>query len=190
MGAIVHTPLPRKRGVHVSFGHRYTMVVKRALAIPPGNSKMSKGILGPLTELYGAGPEYPTKLWENCKAQTDDIGTLDLSRKWAVVASYSDQGHGAADGHQAESAIFAQQGYDQLEEIGLEYVSETVRRWFRKYGFRKGGSPHQAVSFRGHPRSILACNEVSTGEIVCVNQSDSRKLPECAFPPLPPGIKI
>ena len=43
----IETPPKRKMGTEVSLGHRYGMAVGTALTIPPGNSRVPKGILGP-----------------------------------------------------------------------------------------------------------------------------------------------
>ena len=43
--------------------------VEIALAIPPGNTRVLKGILGPLAERYGVGSGYPKKHWSECKAE-------------------------------------------------------------------------------------------------------------------------
>ena len=59
----IETPPKRKMGTEVSLGHRYGMAVGTALTIPPGNSRVPKGILGPLTERYGVGSDYLRKRW-------------------------------------------------------------------------------------------------------------------------------
>ena len=55
----METPPKRKRGTEVSLGRRYAMAVEIALTIPPANSTVPKGILGPLAERYGVGNDYP-----------------------------------------------------------------------------------------------------------------------------------
>ena len=57
------------------------MAVEIALAIPPGNTRVPKGILAPLAERYGVGPGYPQNHWSECKAQINEAGELDLSNK-------------------------------------------------------------------------------------------------------------
>ena len=81
----VNTPPRRKRGAELSVGRRYAMVVEIARAIPPGKTRLPKGNVGPLAERYGFGPEYPTTLWKNCKAQTEDTQELDLSNESLVA---------------------------------------------------------------------------------------------------------
>ena len=54
----VNTPPRRKRGGELSVGRRYAMV-EIARAIPPGKTRLPKGTVGPLTERYGVGLEYP-----------------------------------------------------------------------------------------------------------------------------------
>ena len=39
------------------------MVVEIASAVPPGNSRLPKGVVGPLAERYGVGAGYPQNLW-------------------------------------------------------------------------------------------------------------------------------
>lgn len=80
--------------------------------IPPGNSRVPKGTLGPLAEPYCVGVDYPRKHWAECKSQIDETGELDLSnkrREWAPIASYSNKIGGVAEGQQGESVIDAQQ---------------------------------------------------------------------------------
>ena len=77
----METPPKRKRGTEVSLGRRYAMTVEIALTILLGNSRVPKGILGPLAEGYGVGSDYPRKHWAECKAQIDETGELDLSNK-------------------------------------------------------------------------------------------------------------
>ena len=77
----MNTPPKRKRGAAQSVGRRTAMAVEIALAIPPGQTRVPKGILGPLAERYGVGPGYPKKHWSECKAQINETGELDLSNK-------------------------------------------------------------------------------------------------------------
>ena len=56
----MNTPPKRKRGAELSVGRRTAMAVEIALAIPPGKTRVPKGILGPLAERYGVGPGYST----------------------------------------------------------------------------------------------------------------------------------
>ena len=77
----MNAPPKRKRGAELSVGRRSAMAVKIALAIPPGKTRVPKGILGPLAELYGVGPGYPKKHLSECKAQINETGELDLSNK-------------------------------------------------------------------------------------------------------------
>lgn len=57
------TPPPRKRGVEVSLGRRYALATEAALAIPPGKTRLPKGVVAaPLAQRYGVGPEYPAQL--------------------------------------------------------------------------------------------------------------------------------
>ena len=75
-------PPKRKRGAELSVGRRTAMAVETALAIPPGKTRVPKGILGPLVERYGGvGPGYPKKHWSECIAQINETGELDLSNK-------------------------------------------------------------------------------------------------------------
>ena len=70
----MNTPQKRKRGAELSVGRRTSMAVEIALAIPPGKTRVPKGILGPLAERYGVGPGYPKKHWFACKAQINQTG--------------------------------------------------------------------------------------------------------------------
>ena len=70
----MNAPPKRKRGAELSVGRRSAMAVKIALAIPPGKTRVPKGILGPLVERYGVGPGYPQKHWSECKAQINQTG--------------------------------------------------------------------------------------------------------------------
>ena len=63
----METPPKRKLGTEVSLGYRYALAVKIALTIPPGKSRVPKGILGPLTERYCVGSDYPGEHWAECK---------------------------------------------------------------------------------------------------------------------------
>ena len=60
-------------------GRLYAIAMEVALAIPPGKARVPKGSLGPICERYVVGPEHPTKLWENVKAQMDASQEVDLS---------------------------------------------------------------------------------------------------------------
>ena len=72
-------PLPRRTGGELPLGRRYAIAMEVALAIPLGKARVPRGSLGPICERYGVGPEYPTKLWENDKAQMDATQEVDLS---------------------------------------------------------------------------------------------------------------
>ena len=72
-------PLPRRTGGELPLGRRYAIAMEVALAIPLGKARVPRGSLGPICERYGVGPEYPTKLWKNVKAQMDATQEVDLS---------------------------------------------------------------------------------------------------------------
>ena len=65
------TPPPRRTGGELPLGRRYAIAMEVALAIPPGKARVPKGSLGPICERYVVGPEHPTKLWKNVKAQME-----------------------------------------------------------------------------------------------------------------------
>ena len=99
-----------------------------------------KGTVGPLAERYGVGPEYPTTLWKNSKAQMEDTQELDLSNKprSGRPSTNTPTKAGALQAINSENQAFTNgQVSDRLEELGLEFSGETVRRWFEKEGARK-----------------------------------------------------
>ncbi|CAN0351453.1 unnamed protein product, partial [Laminaria digitata] len=102
--------------------------------------RVPKGSLGPIGDRYGVGPEYPSKLWKNAKAQMDATQEVDLSNstrtgrpslltptKVATLKSVNKKNR----------SFTLRQVSDQLKEIGLEYGTETVRWWFNKEGAAK-----------------------------------------------------
>lgn len=60
-------PPPRPKGGELSVGRRIAVVVKAALAIPPGKVRIPKGVLGPICQRYGVGAQYPSKLLNSVK---------------------------------------------------------------------------------------------------------------------------
>ena len=124
------TPPKRKRGAELSVGRRTAMAVEIALAIPPGKTRVPKGILAPLVERYGVGPGYPKKHSSECKAQINETGELDISNKpRSGRPSLLIPTKKAALRKIKENRSFTlRQESDQLKEIGLEYSSSTVRR--------------------------------------------------------------
>ena len=105
--------------------------VEIALAIPPGNTRVLKGILGPLAERYGVGSGYPKKHWSECKAQINETGELDLSNKpRSGRPSLLTPTKKAAlrKINMGNRSFTPRRVSDQLKEIGLEYSSSTVRR--------------------------------------------------------------
>ena len=121
-------------------GRRYAMVVEIARAIPPGKKRPLKDAVGPLAERYGVGPEYPTTLWKNCKAQIEDTQELDLSNKprSGRPSLLTPTKAAALRAINSESRAFTiGQVSDRLKELGLEFRGETVRRCFEKEGARK-----------------------------------------------------
>ena len=133
-------PPKRERGAEVSLGRRYATAVEIALAIPPGKSRVPKGILGPLAERYGVGAGYPKKHWSECKTQINETGELDLSSKprSGRPSLLTPTKSAALWKINKENRSFTHRKVsDQLKEIGLEYSSSTVRRWFEKEGVQK-----------------------------------------------------
>ena len=108
------------------------MMVEIARAIPLGKTRLPKGTVGPLAERYGVGPEYPTTLWKNSKAQMEDTQELDLSNKprSGRPSTNTPTKAGALQAINSENQAFTNgQVSDRLEELGLEFSGETVRRW-------------------------------------------------------------
>ena len=136
----MNTSPKRKRGAELSVGRRTAMAVEIALAIPPGKTRVPKGILGPLAERYGVGPGYPKKHWSECKAQINETGELDLSNKprSGRPSLLTPTKKAALRKINKENRSFTlRQVSDQLKAIGLEYSSSTVRRWFEAEGAHK-----------------------------------------------------
>ena len=73
------TPPTIRMGGEQPLGRRYAIAMEVALAIPPGKARVPRGSPGTICERYGVGPEHPTKLWENVKAQMDASQEVDLS---------------------------------------------------------------------------------------------------------------
>ena len=114
-------------------GRRYAMAVEIALSIPPGKSRVPKGILGPIAERYGVGSAYPRQHWAECKAQIEETGELDLSNKRrSGRPSLLTPTKAAAlrKVNEQNRSFTLRQVSDQLKEMGMDYGSETVRRWF------------------------------------------------------------
>ena len=57
MSSAVSVTPRRKRGSEIPSGRRYVMALEIAMSIPPSNSNMFNGSLGPHTERYGVGPQ-------------------------------------------------------------------------------------------------------------------------------------
>ena len=133
----METPPKRKRGTEVLLGRRYALAVEIALTIPPGNSRVPKGILGPLAERCGVGSYYPRRHWAECKAQIDEIGELDLSnkRRSGRPLLLTPTKSAALWKINKENRSFSlRQVSDQLKDMGMDYGSETVRWCFEKEG--------------------------------------------------------
>ena len=116
------------------------MAVEIALAIPPGNTRVPKGILAPLAERYGVGPGYPKNHWSKCEAQINEAGELDLSNKprSGRPSPLTPTKKAALRKINKENRSFTlRQVSGQLNEIGLEYSSSTARRWFEAEGAYK-----------------------------------------------------
>ena len=136
----MNTPPKRKRGAELAVGRRTAMAVVIALALLPGKTRVPKGILGPLAERYGVGPGYPKKHWSECKAQINETGELDLSNKprSGRPSLLTPTKKAALRKINKENRSFTlRQVSGQLNEIGLEYSSSTVRRWFEAEGAHK-----------------------------------------------------
>ena len=97
------------------------------------------------------GPEYPTTLWKNYKAQIEDTQELDLSNKPrsgrpSMLAPTKAAARRAIN---SENRAFTNgQVSDRLKELGLDFSEETVRRWFEKRGGPENSEPHQTLPFR------------------------------------------
>ena len=61
---------------------------------------------------------------------------FEQQKDWTPVGPYANKGCGAQEHQQEESVIYAPVP-DQLKEIGLDYDTETARRWFNKEGAAK-----------------------------------------------------
>ena len=91
------TTPPRRTGGELPLGRRYAIAIEVALAIPSGKARVPRGSLGPICERHGVGPEYPTKLWKNVKAQMDATREVDLEQQkdWTPVGPHANKGCGA-----------------------------------------------------------------------------------------------
>ena len=79
----MNTPPKRKRGAELSVVRRTPMVVGIALVIPPGKTRVPKGIPGPLAERYVVGPDL----------NVNDLGFFasPKSRVWGMNACSIDE---------------------------------------------------------------------------------------------------
>lgn len=91
---VVNGVLKYRRTAHCA------MAMEIALAIPPDNSRVPKGILGPLTERYGVGSGYRTKPRRGCEVRITNIMEHDLSNRRRIGRPSlltPTQGRGTAD---------------------------------------------------------------------------------------------
>ena len=100
MDLLPSTPPHRRTGGELPLGRLYALAIEVALAIPPGKARVPRGPLGPISERYGVGPEHPTKLSKNIKAQMDACQEIDLSsskKDWTPVGPHANKGCGAQE---------------------------------------------------------------------------------------------
>ena len=93
------------------------MAVEIALAIPPGKTRVPKGILGPLAERYVVGPDL----------NVNDLGFfLSLkSRVWGINASSIDE---------LVETVFQQ--YEEYDSATLERVWQSLSRFTTRHYVR------------------------------------------------------
>ena len=82
----MNAPPKRKRGAELSVGRRTAMAVEIASAIPPGKTRVPKGIQAPLAERYGVGPDLNAssidELVETIFQQYEEYDSAALKRVW------------------------------------------------------------------------------------------------------------
>ena len=82
----MNAPPKRKRGAELSVGRRTAMAVEIASAIPPGKTRVPKGIQAPLAERYGVGPDLNAssidELVETIFQQYEEYDSATLERVW------------------------------------------------------------------------------------------------------------
>ena len=105
----MNSPVSTERGRELSLDRRYAMAVEIAMGIPPSTSRSPAGFFGPLVERYGVGELFCETTVE--KVQTADrrnwgARSLERSKEWTPVASYSSEDRGAAEYQQAEEYEF------------------------------------------------------------------------------------
>jgi len=109
------------------------MAVEIALAIPPGKTRVPKGILGPLAERYGVGPDL----------NVNDLGFFASlkSRVWGMNASSIDE---------LVETIFQQ--YEEYDSATLERVWQSLFKVYnqtlRKMGDNDFSVEHTGVTAR------------------------------------------
>ena len=109
------------------------MAVEIALAIPPGKTRVPKGILGPLAERYGVGPDL----------NVNDLGFFASlkSRVWGMNASSIDE---------LGETIFQQ--YEEYDSATLERVWQSLFKVYnqtlRKMGDNDFSVEHTGVTAR------------------------------------------
>ena len=93
------------------------MVVEIALTIPPGKTRVPKGILGPLAERYVIGPDW----------NVNDLGFFASlkSRVWGMNASSIDE---------LVETIFQQ--YEEYDSATLERVGRASSRFTTRHYVR------------------------------------------------------
>ena len=129
----MNTPPKRTRGAELSVGRRTAMAVEVALAIPPGKTRVSKGILGPQADRYGVGPDL----------NVNDLGFFASlkSRVWGMNASPIDE---------LVETIFQQ--YEEYDSATLERVWQSLFKVYnqtlRKMGDNDFSVEHTGVTAR------------------------------------------
>lgn len=122
---------------------------------------------------FSAHWDYPRKHWAECKAQIDETGELDLSnkRRSGRPSPLTPTKAAALRKVNKENRSFTlKQVSDWLSEMGMDYSSETVRRWFRQEGAVKVArriKPSLSAAQKEH-RIDFICDQVdeTTGEFL------------------------
>ena len=125
------------------------MAVEIALAIPPGKTGVHKGILGPLAERHGVGPDL----------NVNDLGFFASlkSRVWGMNASSIDE---------LGETIFQQ--YEELDSATLERVWQSLFKVYNQT-LRKMGDNDFSVEHTG----VTARQKAGTLERVVKNDQEA-----------------
>lgn len=133
------------------------MALRMAMALPPGQSSLPRGVGAALADEYGVSKKYPSKLWGKVSDQLAAGLTIDLRRKKRDCRPSNGppaKKKRGVDCNEEHRSLTLRQLKVELKSENVVVSTAQLQRWVQSMGGRSETQVHYIITVAWYSRRL------------------------------------